>query len=177
MKSVLTMALAALMLSLVAFTGAGISPNKAQIVLQSQSGETTFTSKVIPTSLDATGRLAFEFKPSGFTSGDQAKDGQLRQLFQDQVYRVVMFTGQVEKSIANLTYGASIKTAAVGRLNFAGKEQALRVPVTITKTAAGKLVFSADAVIDWASNPATKTIGTDLNLTGPIRFNITPTIK
>ena len=177
MKHILTLACLALLFSLAAFSPSGTQPNKAKLILPTQAGEITFNSATVPASLDGSGEMYFEFKPSGFTSGDASKDANLHKLMIEGAYHTVIFTGKLEKGIEHLARNTSFKTAAIGKLKFAGREQGLRVPVVVRRLKNDNYAFSADAMIDWAQNPACKPVGAELGATGPLRFTITSTLK
>ena len=164
-----------LLLGLAAFTG--WKSNKSELVLQTADGILIYKTATLPARIDEQGNVYFEFKPSHFTTENAANNHKLSQLFIEENYRSISFTGTTTKNLKGLAPGASISANATGTLSFCGVTQGLSIPITVTKAKDGDLVYSTTALIDWAKNPQMQKTGKSLKLQGPIRFTLTPVLN
>jgi hypothetical protein len=164
----------ALLILLASFTGG--KQNKSELILQTTHGSITYTSPTLPSKVDELGNVYFEFKPSSFRGANIEQEGQLSALFSEQTYHTISFKGRLQKPVESMKIGATLKTFANGAISFSGVNQAITVPVTVTRTDIG-FEFSTSALLDWARNPQMQEAGKKMNLTGPIRFTLTPVLN
>lgn len=151
--------------------------NTSQLTLVTASGETIYRCGDMGTDLTESGDFFFEFKQSAFSSGDAAKDENLYRLMLSHSYPVVDFSGKLEKSVSTLKPGASISTAAIGKMRFAGRQFAQRIPLKVTRMQNGDFAYTFSVLYDCKMTPATVAIAQELGVTEPLRLTFTPVVK